>query len=407
MAVSQKELDLLSSKYLAIRDFLNERGRRLWAAIEAQSYGYGGVALVQKATKMSNATIHKGLRELNSPSDQSNRVRKKGGGRKSVKEEQSGILELLDSMVEPTSRGHPENPLRWTSKSTRNLASSLRENGYRISKTTVGLLLHKLGYSLQANKKTLENSNPEDRDAQFNYINQSVIDSQKKGQPTISVDTKKKENIGNFKNAGREYEKKGKPLKVKGHDFIDKKLGKVVPYGVYDIGKNEGWVCIGISSDTAQFAANSIRTWWCTHGVKLYHGATELLITADCGGSNGYRTKLWKVELQKLADELGLEIKVRHFPPGTSKWNKIEHRLFSYISKNWRGKPLETVETVVNLISNTTTKTGLTVSAVLDKNQYETGIKITDEEMSELNHSGDKFRPEWNYSIKPRNKKIV
>ena len=407
MGVTSEDIERVKLKYIEIKGCLSEKGRRLWAAVEAKSYGRGGIVLLCKATGVSNATIHKGIRELSSNDEQSDRVRRKGGGRKSIAQKQPGLINALESMVEPFSKGDPENPLRWTSKSTRKLAASLNENNYKVSHTSVGVLLHQLGYSLQANKKTLENSSHEDRNEQFAFINQSVKELQKKGQPTISVDTKKKENIGNFKNNGREYSKKGKPLEVKGHDFIDKKLGKVVPYGIYDIGKNEGWVSVGISSDTAEFAVNSIRTWWFTDGVKKYPSATELLITADCGGSNGYRTRLWKVELQKLSDELNLEIKVRHFPPGTSKWNKIEHRLFSYISKNWRGKPLLTRETVVNLIGNTTTTTGLTVAAVLDENNYQTGIKITDEEMLKLNKIGEDFHPEWNYSIRPSTDKIV
>ena len=281
----------------------------------------------------------------------------------------------------------------------RNLADEMKAKGYNVEKTTVGVMLHDLGYSLQANKKTLENSNHIDRDKQFKHINQSVITAHEHSSPAISVDAKKKENIGNYKNNGREYSEKSTPIEVKGHDFIDKKLGKVTPYGVYDIGLNKGWVSVGISADTAQFAVNSIRTWWTMEGKKQYPEATEILITADCGGSNGNRTRLWKVELQKLSDELQMNLKVCHFPPGTSKWNKIEHRLFSYISKNWRGKPLVTREVVLNLIGSTTTKKGLSVTAVLDENDYQKGIKVTDGELSAVNLIGDDFHPEWNYTI--------
>ena len=408
MSIPASTIEKTSEKYLAIQDCLSEKGRRLWAAVEAKAYGWGGVKLVSMATGMSNATVHRGIKELDNPeTTPGGGIRQKGGGRKPHKETQAGLLGALDALVGPYAKGDPESNLRWTSKSTRKLAQSLRDMGYKTSHTTVAILLRDLGYTLQANKKTLENANHPDRDAQFQKINQCVIAAQRSGQPTISVDTKKKENVGNYHNNGREYAEKGKPVEVKGHDFTDKKLGKVVPYGVYDIGKNKGWVSVGISADTAQFAVNTIRTWWLTCGQAIYPNASQLLITADCGGSNGYRTRLWKVELQKLSDELDLEIHVHHFPPGTSKWNKIEHRLFSYISKNWRGKPLINREAVVNLISNTTTKTGLTVSAVLDKKVYQTGIKVTDEQMESVNYKGGEFHPEWNYLICPNSKKNV
>jgi len=399
VAISENEIEQTRYKYSNIKDCLNEKGRRVWAAIEATAYGRGGVTLVCKATGISTATLYKGLRELNTQDADIGRVRKKGGGRKSYKVTQPGIIEALDNLVDPTSKGDPENPLKWTSKSTRKLAKAMKDQGYKVERTTVGIMLHDLGYSLQANKKTLEDSHHVDRDAQFKYINQSVIDAHKLSQPTISVDTKKKENVGNYKNNGREYSEKGNPIKVKGHDFIDKKLGKVAPYGIYDIGRNEGWVSVGISCDTAQFAVNTIRTWWHLKGKEQYSNVSEILITADCGGSNGYRTRLWKVELQKLADDIKINLKVCHFPPGTSKWNKIEHRLFSYISKNWRGKPLINYETVVNLIGNTTTEKGLSVTAVLDKNEYKKGIKITDEELEKVNLHGNEFHPEWNYTV--------
>ncbi|MEA2091511.1 MAG: ISAzo13 family transposase [Campylobacterota bacterium] len=407
MTITTNEINLTNTKYLAVRDCLSEKGRRIWAASEAKSYGWGGVKLVVLATGMSSATVHRGIKELDDPKlISTGSIRKKGGGRKPHKSTQKGLLESLDALVDPYSKGDPESPLRWTSKSTRKLAAALVAQGFVISHTTVGILLHDLGYTLQANKKTLENANHPDRDFQFQKINDCVIAAQQACQPTISVDSKKKENVGNYKNNGREYSEKGKPTEVKGHDFIDKKLGKVVPYGVYDIGGNKGWVSVGISADTAQFAVNTIRTWWLSSGCKTYPDATQLIITADCGGSNGYRTRLWKVELQKLANELSLEIHVHHFPPGTSKWNKIEHRLFSYISKNWRGKPLINRETVVNLIGNTTTNTGLTVSAILDKNNYKTGIKVPDDEMKKVNYFGDEFHPEWNYIIKPNSNKV-
>jgi len=402
MAISNEEISIVQSKYLAIKDCLSEKGKRIWAAVEAKAYGRGGVTLVCKATGMSTVTVCKGVKELKTGNFSDGRIRKCGGGRKPITTKEPKLLGELDDLVDPHTKGDPENPLRWTSKSTRKLAQELCERGYNISHQTVGILLHELGYSLQANKKTLENSNHPDRDDQFNYINETVKQAHIDGNPTISVDTKKKENIGNYKNNGCEYAPKNGPIKVKGHDFIDKRLGKVVPYGVYDIGKNEGWVSVGISGDTAEFAVNTIRTWWYTLGAEKYKDADELIITADCGGSNGYRTRLWKFQLQKLANELGLQITIRHFPPGTSKWNKIEHRLFSYISKNWRGKPLISRETVVNLISNTKTTTGLKVSAVLDKNTYQTGIKISDKEMKNINMLGEIFHPEWNYKIKPK-----
>lgn len=389
-------------KYEAIRDCLSEKGRRLWAASEASFYGYGGVTLVHCATGISRPTIHVGIQEIESGVSVSRGVRKPGAGRKKTVCTQPGLLCDLDKLVEPSSRGDPESPLRWTCKSARKLAYTLCERGYSVSHETVANLLHELGYSLQANRKTLEGSSHRDRDAQFHYINASVASFQSGAQPTISVDTKKKENIGDFKNNGKEYSPKGEPTKVSTHDFPDKRLGKVVPYGVYDIGSNKGWVSVGISGDTAEFAVNTIRAWWYKMGIQFYPKARDLLITADCGGSNGYRVRLWKYELQQLADEINLTIHIRHFPPGTSKWNKIEHRLFSYISKNWRGRPLISQEAVVNLIGSTRTQTGLKVYAVLDENQYETGRKISDDEIASLSIRGDEFHPEWNYTLSPR-----
>jgi hypothetical protein len=403
MKYSLKEQQTIALKYRALSDCLTEKGKRLWAAAESLSYGHGGVLLVSQATNLARSTIHRGIKEIqNEHTSQRKGIRKPGGGRKKSSIKQKELINALDALVEPTSRGDPESPLRWTCKSTRNLAQELTKQGYKVGYRTTANLLHELEYSLQSNKKNLEGASHVDRNAQFCYINDSVIKLQKAGQPTISVDTKKKENVGNYKNNGQELCKKGKPIEVKGHDFIDKRLGKVVPYGVYDMGKNTGWVSVGVSADTAEFAVHSIRTWWYTMGSPCYGNIKELLITADCGGSNGYRVRLWKYELQKLSDELGISIYVRHFPPGTSKWNKIEHRLFSYISKNWRGRPLLTRETVVNLIANTRTKTGLEVKAVLDENEYKAGREISDDEIAALNIQGDEFHPEWNYTIKPR-----
>jgi len=403
MKKTLKEREATARKYEVLNDCLTEKGKRLWAAAESLSYDHGGVLLISQATGLARSTIHRGIKEIQKGKISSKKgVRKPGGGRKKASQKQAELLSALDALVEPSSRGDPESCLRWTCKSTRNLANELKKQGYEVGYRTIANLLHELEYSLQSNKKTLEGASHVDRNAQFYYISDSVTKLQNDGQPTISVDTKKKENIGNYKNNGKELCKKGRPVKVKGHDFVDKRLGKVVPYGIYDIGKNKGWVSVGVSSDTAEFAVNSIRTWWYTMGIVSYSQSKELLITADCGGSNGYRVRLWKYELQRLSDEIGLEIHVRHFPPGTSKWNKIEHRLFSYISQNWRGKPLLTRETVINLIANTRTNTGLKVKAVLDENTYQLGREISKEEIVALNISGDEFHPEWNYTIKPR-----
>jgi hypothetical protein len=312
-----------------------------------------------------------------------------------------GIVKALEALVEPTARGDPESPLQWTNHSTAQLAQTLTQQGYRISPRTVADLLKDGDYSLQANKKGQEGGTHEDRDDQFKYINATVKQALSHGQPSISIDTKKKENIGNYKNNGRVYAQKGKPIEVKTHDFPDKRLGKVVPYGIYDIGKNKGWVNVGISSDTAEFAVNAIRTWWVSMGRTAYPQATELVITADGGGSNGYRVRLWKLALQALATQSNLTIHVRHFPPGTSKWNQIEHRMFSYISMNWRGKPLITRETVVNLIASTTTTKGLTITAFLDKNLYQKGKVVTQRQLDSVKLTGDDFHPEWNYTISP------
>ena len=402
MKITDDILACEERKFAAIKDCLTEKGRRLWSAAEAISYGRGGVFLVHKATNISRTTIYQGIKEIQTESLVLSGIRSKGAGRKKAKALQENLINNLNALIDPTTRGDPESPLRWTCKSTRNLANELKAQGNNVSHMTVATLLRELDYSLQANKKTLEGSQNEDRDAQFKFINSSVLTLHSKGQPTISVDTKKKEILGEYKKNGKELCKKGEPVKVNTHDFPDKRLGKVAPYGIYDIGKNKGWVSVGVSSDTAEFAVNSIRTWWYKMGMAFYPSATEVLITADCGGSNGYRVRLWKYELQKLSDEIGLQIHVRHFPPGTSKWNKIEHKLFSYISQNWRGKPLVSRETVVNLIANTKTSTGLEVRSVLDENEYQKGRKVSDEEIATLNIRGDIFHPEWNYSISPR-----
>ena len=403
MKITQGLVSSVKKKWELVYDCLNEKGRRLWCAAEALSYGHGGIKLLHQATKISRPTIIKGIKEVQGTVLRPTKgIRKTGAGRKTVAKHRPEITEALTELIEPTTRGDPETPLRWTCKSTRNLAKELSENGLSIGYRTVATVLHELGYSLQANRKTLEGSSHEDRNAQFEYLNRSVQEYQQKHQPTISVDGKKKENIGNYKNNGREWSHKGEPIKVKGHDFIDKKLGKVTPYGVYDIGKNEGWVSVGVSADTAEFSVNTIRTWWLTMGLQRYPQANELVITADCGGSNGYRVRLWKYELQRFANETGLKIHVRHFPPGTSKWNKIEHRLFSYISINWRGKPLISREAVVNLIASTKTSTALTVKAVLDENEYEKGKEVSDDDFAAIMIRGEDFHPEWNYTISPQ-----
>jgi hypothetical protein len=390
----------VNNKFQQLSHCLNEKSKRIWAATEANSIGRGGIDIVNKATGIDFKTIRKGIKELSNDID-GDRIRSIGGGRKKIKNTQVSILYALEKLLEPITRGDPESPLLWTSKSTYKLTEELNAQGYSISQKSVYSLLVDLDYSLQSNRKRNEGVNHPDRNEQFEYIYKKIKQFQAKGNPTISVDTKKKENIGEYKNQGREYKKQGKPLDVNMHDFPDKLLGKVAPYGVYDIGKNKGWVSVGISADTAQFAVNTIRNWWYIMGKPEYHKITDLLITADCGGSNGYRVKLWKYELQKLADELGIKITVCHFPPGTSKWNKIEHRMFSYITQNWRGRPLETHETVIQLISNTRTKAGLTIKAILDKTIYNKGIEISEDEMAKINEQKCKFHGEWNYIINP------
>jgi Rhodopirellula transposase DDE domain len=394
---------VIGEKFRALAGELNERQRRLWAASEARAAGRGGIAATARATGISVPTIRKGIAELRVGERLGpGRVRRPGGGRKRLTEVDRELLEDLERLVDADSRGDPESLLRWTSKSVRHLAEGLREFGHQPHFTTVAQLLRGLGYSLQANVKTREGRQHPDRDAQFRHINAVAKRAVDHGQPVISVDTKKKELVGDFKNAGREWRPKGEPELVRVHDFKDKQLGKAIPYGVYDIATDQGWVNVGIDHDTAQFAVSSIRSWWEHLGQPRYPHATRLQITADCGGSNGNRTRLWKVELQKLADETGLELAVCHLPPGTSKWNRIEHRLFSFITMNWRGKPLVSLETIINLIGATSTSNGLEVYARLDQGTYPDKIKVKDTEINAVNLHGDEFHPEWNYSIKPK-----
>lgn len=394
----------IQEKYSELRSLLDERTRRLWASVEAKAIGHGGQTLVAEATGMSRSTINIGLRELATrpkTEEKIKKVRSPGGGRKRLIDYAPSLKSDLEKLVDPTSRGDPESPLRWTCKSTRQLASALQKKGHKIGRQKVAYLLHELGYSLQANRKTGEGASHPDRDVQFRYINNQVTALQKLGQPVVSVDTKKKELIGEFKNGGQEWQPKGKPEHVGVYDFIDKKLGKVSPYGVYDQTANVGWVSVGVDHDTSEFAVESLRRWWNKMGKEAYPQATELLITADCGGSNGYRVRLWKVALQSLANNTGLNITVCHFPPGTSKWNKIEHRMFSHISMNWRGKPLISHEVIVNLIANTTTTQGLRIQAELDTADYPKGIKVADAELKKVNLKKADFHGEWNYTIMP------
>jgi len=394
----------IRQRFEGLASSLDERQRRLWAAAEANAWGYGGITLVSRSTGISRRAIHVGLRELQADlavQSIGNRVRQRGAGRKPLTAKQPGLLAALDALVEPTSRGDPESPLRWTCKSVRRLAVELQRQGFTIGRQKVAELLKELGYSLQANRKTREGSQHPDRNAQFEYIAGQVRQLQKRGQPVISVDTKKKELVGNFKNIGTEWCPQGKPPEVNVHDFMDKKLGKAIPYGVYDLTANAGWVSVGTDHDTADFAVATIRRWWHKMGRPRYRQATELLITADGGGSNSSRNRRWKVALQDLADELKLSIRVCHFPPGTSKWNKIEHCLFSQIAINWRGQPLTSHEVIVQLIAKTKTDTGLRVRAALDKNNYPTGIKVTKGALALVNLRPARFHGEWNYTIRP------
>ena len=386
---------------------MDERMRRRWAASEAEALGWGGVTAVAAATGLARNTILAGTREAKDRRKHpkaalSGRIRGLGGGRKQLTELDPGLQLALEALVDPATRGHPESPLRWTCKSTAKLAEELKRQDHPVTDRTVAMLLKAAGYSLQANRKTREGLSHPDRNAQFEYIGRQVVALQKQFQPVISIDTKKKELIGEFLNAGREWAPAGEPVQVKVHDFIDKELGKAIPYGVYDLASNEGWVSVGIDHDTAQFAAASIRRWWREMGVLRFPKATKLMITADGGGSNSSRNRLWKIALQTLADELSLQLQVCHFPPGTSKWNKIEHRLFCFITKNWRGRPLVSYQTVVNLIASTTTETGLKVRAALDTSIYKTGIVVTDKELAGINLTPSTFHGEWNYTIRPR-----
>ena len=393
----------IKARFEVLAPHLNERARRLFAASEAHAAGRGGVAAVAGATGVARSTIGRGLAELRSEeAASSRRIRRPGGGRKPKVETEPGLLEALGELVESAIRGDPEAALLWVSKSQRHLAGALAERGFTASQKLVGRLLRRLGFSLQANRKTREGSSHPDRNAQFEHINAQINAFQAAGQPTISVDTKKKELVGDFKNGGRELRPKGDPEPVRVHDFMIPELGKVAPCGVYDIAANSGWINLGITSDTAAFAVESIRRWWHELGRSRYPSAGRLLITADCGGSNGARVRLWKTELQTLADQTGLSITVAHLPPGTSKWNRIEHRLFAFITQNWRGKPLLTHQVIVQLIASTRTAKGLTVKCRLDENTYDKGIKVSDAEMAKLNITPAEFHGEWNYTIEPR-----
>jgi hypothetical protein len=404
------ESERLQNKFAILGPILDERQCRLWAATEARALGRGGVTLVAQATGISRKRIHAGLRELDPLSQTTpptakprpQRVRRSGGGRRSLAARDPALVQELEALVAPATRGDPMSPLRWTSKSTPKLAAELTARGHPVSPRTVAHLLKELDYSLQSTRKAREGSNHPDRDAQFAHLNARTQAFQQRGQPVISVDTKKKELVGDFQNGGREWQPHGTPERVRVHDFVDEELGKGIPYGVYDAGTNSGWVSVGTDHDTAAFAVQAIRTWWRQMGGATYPAAKELLITADGGGSNGSRSRLWKTELQRLADETGLTIAVCHFPPGTSKWNKIEHRMFCHITQNWRGRPLISHEVIVNLIGNTTTQTGLTIRAELDREAYPTGIKVSDAELAAVRLQRDEFHGEWNYSILPQ-----
>jgi len=402
------DFTMLQRKYELLHPRLDERSLRLCAAADAIARGRGGPSVVAKASGLSRTTIYAGMNDIDqipglpvAPVKVASRIRQPGAGRKPLAESNPDLLRDLDKLVDPLTRGDPESPLRWTCKSTTKLANELRAQGHQVSQRSVWTLLSQLGYSMQSNRKTREGSKHADRDAQFHYIADKVHTFQQYGFPIISVDTKKKELIGRFKNPGREWHRKGQPEEVNVHDFVDKKLGKIVPYGVYDVTHNQGWVSVGINHDTAEFAVATIRRWWKSMGSGLYPKATQLLITADGGGSNGSRVRLWKSELQRLAKELNMTIHVCHFPPGTSKWNKIEHCMFCHISENWRGRPLESRAIVVNLIANTRTEKGLTIQAEIDETFYSTGIKIPDKELAELAIVRDEFHGEWNYKIFP------
>lgn len=392
----------LVEKYAAIGPLLDERARRLWAATESKAIGYGGDAVVSAATGLARATIRGGRRELDLPIEAHGRVRKPGAGRPPLLKTQPGIGAALEQLIDPLTRGDPMSPLRWTCKSKANLAAAMVKAGWKVSATKVGRMLHDLGYSLKAPRKSIEGAAHPDRNAQFLHINAMAEDFLGRGQPVISVDTKKKELVGDFKNGGKEWQPANQPDKVLVHDFPGDAVGKAIPYGIYDMARNEAYVSVGQDHDTPAFAVASIRRWWMTMGRRAYPDAAELFITADAGGSNGYRTKAWKVELQRLADELQIPICVSHFPPGTSKWNKIEHRLFCHITQNWRGKPLRTFEAIVELIGHTRTPAGLRVKARLDSRKYPTGIVIKNAQMKSLTILRNEFHGEWNYEVHPR-----
>jgi hypothetical protein len=398
------DAECLARKFELLARVLDERTRRLVAAAEAEAIGFGGVTAVAQASGLSRGTVIRGMVEIKTAPKpaRGQRIRRKGAGRKRTVDQDATLKRDLEALVEPVTRGDPESPLRWTCKSVRQLAAGLKRTGHHTSHRMVAELLHAMDYSLQANRKTLEGSSHPDRDAQFHHISSKIREFQADRQPVISVDTKKKELVGDFKNNGRELRPKGDPEKVRVHDFLIPELGRAAPYGVYDVTQNAGWVSVGVDHDTAAFAAQSIRRWWESMGAEAYPKAGRLLITADSGGSNGARVRLWKLELQKLADETGLEITICHLPPGTSKWNKIEHRLFSFISLNWRGKPLVSHQVIVNLIAATTTKSGLRVRAELDPGKYPKGVKVSDEEVAAIRLERDKFHGEWNYTILPR-----
>jgi hypothetical protein len=400
---SASTIERLRQKYRAMYHDLDERGRRRWAGTEALALGRGGVTSVARATGLARNTVAAGIRELSDPAAlPPDQVRRPGAGRKPCTEADPALLPALEALTDPATRGDPGSPLRWTCKSTRRLAAELARQGHPVSDRTVARLLHEAGYSLQANRKTREGAAHPDRNAQFAYINERVRLFQRRGQPVVSVDTKKKELVGDFKNGGREWRPQGQPEEVRVHDFQDKVLGKAIPYGVYDVTYNEGWVSVGIDHDTARFAAQTLGRWWREMGARRFPRARELLVTADGGGSNGTRNRLWKVALQDLADALGLPVSVSHFPPGTSKWNKIEHRLFCHITNNWRGRPLRSREAAVALIAQTRTEAGLVVAAALDTNSYPTGVRVTDTELAAVRLMPAEFRGEWNYSITPQ-----
>ncbi len=397
--------DPLRTRFQGMWPRLDEKGRRLWAASEAKAIGRGGIKAVHEVTGMSRSVISQGIHELAGVTPvPEGRIRRRGAGRKSLKVSDETLLADLQSLVESSTMGDPASPLLWTTQSLRSMASHLKTMGHRVGHVTVGALLDEQGYSLQGNRKTLEGSSHPDRDAQFQFIAARVKAVMEQGQPVISVDTKKKELVGLYKNGGKSYRPRGDPIKVKVHDFEDKQLGKVAPYGIYDLTHNEAWVNVGTDHDTSAFAVESIRRWWRLMGKERYPEAVRLMITADSGGSNGARVRLWKTELQKLANETGLEIQVSHFPPGTSKWNKIEHRLFSAISLNWRGRPLINHEVVINLIESTTTRTGLKVRAALDTKRYPKGVKVSNAEMKAISHHPESFHGEWNYTISQKHK---